>query len=67
MIDTVSRLLLSKEQNDEGSVARDDDSSTSAGNIIIYLIFYPGNAETDWVDFCGLTGYICQPPKAGQR
>jgi hypothetical protein len=30
--------LLSKEQKDERSVARDDDSSTVAGNIIILLI-----------------------------
>jgi hypothetical protein len=52
--------LLSSGQNPEECDARDDDSSTTAGNISIYLIFYPGNAGTDWVDFCGLTGYICQ-------
>ncbi|HKC37108.1 MAG TPA: hypothetical protein VKB95_13630, partial [Chitinophagaceae bacterium] len=41
--------------------ATGDDSSTTAGSINIYFIFCLIINRADWVDFCGLTGYICQP------
>ena len=53
--------------DDERSVATYGDSSNPAGAIVI-LSFSPRPINRiSWVDFCCLSGYICQPRKGGQR
>jgi hypothetical protein len=41
-----------------GQAAMEADSSTEAGNIIIFLTTVVLGL---WVDFCSISGYICYP------